>query len=115
MKILVIVNHSPWGSSLGMAALRLVVAMPQAGLEVAAVYFRGEGVYQSLAGRAGDAATPALHARWVELAESQRFSLLLCRSAAQRRLSDRPPAHFREAGLAEVLELANSCDRVLTL
>lgn len=115
MKVLVIVNHSSWGSSLGVVALRLVAAMPQGGLEVAAVYFRGEGVYQALAGRVGDPGTPDLCARWLELAARNRFPLLLCRSASQRRLSQPPASDFREAGLAEVLELASRCERILSL
>lgn len=115
MKILVIVNRSPWGSSLGVTALRLVGAMPAGGLEVAAVYFRGDGVYQSQAGRAGDAGTPDLLNGWRTLAEQCGFPLLLCRSAAQRRLPGPAAEGFREAGLAEVLELMGVCDRVFSL
>ncbi len=115
MKILVIVNSSPWGSSLGTTALRLVQALPASGLQVAAVYFRGEGVYQSQAGRAGDAGTPGLRGSWLELGERLGIPLLLCRSAAQRRLPQTAGEGFREAGLAEVLDLAQACDRVLSL
>jgi len=115
VKILVIVNSSPWGSSLGTTALRLVKALAPNGLQVAAVYFRGDGVYQSQAGRAGDTGTPELSGSWLELARQHRFPLLVCRSAAQRRLPEAAGDGFREAGLAEVLELADTCDRVLSL
>ncbi len=84
------------------------------GDRVAAVYFREEGVYQALDGRSSDAGTPALPGAWRGLAQHHGLPLLLCSSAAQRRLAA-PPEGFREAGLAEVLEVMNSCDRVVTL
>jgi len=114
VKILVIVNASPWGGSLAVTALRLARAMLDQGLAVAAVYFRGEGVYQALAGRALDSGTPCLRDAWLELWRQQRVPLLLCSSAAQRRLETPPAEGFREAGLAEVLELMRSCDRVVS-
>jgi sulfur relay (sulfurtransferase) complex TusBCD TusD component (DsrE family) len=40
--------------------------------------------------------------------------LLLCSAASQRRLERAPETGFREAGLAEILDLMNSCDRVVT-
>ena len=114
MKILVIVNASPWGGSLGVTALRLVRAMLGRGFDVAAVYFRGEAVYQALAGRSNDPGTPCLRGGWLELWQQSRVPLLLCSSAAQRRLETPPADGFREAGLAEVLELMRSCDRVVS-
>jgi tRNA 2-thiouridine synthesizing protein D len=114
VKVLVIVNASPWGSSLGVTAWRLVRAMLDGGLEVAAVFFREEGVYQAVRGRADDAGTPNLYESWLELQRDRDTPLLLCSSAAQRRLAGQPAEGFRETGLAEVLELALSCDRVVT-
>jgi sulfur relay (sulfurtransferase) complex TusBCD TusD component (DsrE family) len=114
VKILLIVSRSAWDSSLGTTALRLANTMPGQGLTIAAVYFRGEGVYQALSGRATDAGTPPLRDAWRTLAEAHDFPLLLCRSAAERRLPAPPGPGFREAGLAEVLELMSSCDRVVS-
>lgn len=115
MKVLVIVNSSPWGGTLGVTALRLVRAMLAGGFELAAVYFREEGVYHALAARVTDDGTPALRAAWLELGAERGLPLLLCSSAAQRRLAACPEGGFREAGRAEVLELMRSCDRVVTL
>ena len=52
MKVLVIVNQSPWGATLPVVALRLVRAMTSDDVEIDAVYFRGDGVYNALPGRA---------------------------------------------------------------
>ena len=126
MKVLVIVNSSPWGGSLGATGLRLVRAMLQRGakpgaqqggageLRVAAVFFREEGVYQAVAGRVSDSGTPALRDAWLELARQHGLPLLLCSAAAQRRLEAAPRDGFRETGLAEVLDLMDGCDRVVT-
>lgn len=114
MKVLVIVNSSPWGGTLGVTALRLVRAMVHAGQRIVAVYFREEGVYQALAGRVTDAGTPTLRDAWLGLMAEAGVPLLLCSSAAQRRLQTCPEGGFREAGKAEVLELVATCDRVVT-
>jgi len=114
VKILVIVNASPWGGSLAVTALRLTRAMFEHGLRVVAIYFRNEGVYQALAGRANDPGTPCLHDAWLGLSREHGVPLLLCSSAAQRRLEVAPAQGFREAGLAEVLELLRFCDRVVS-
>jgi tRNA 2-thiouridine synthesizing protein D len=114
VKILVIVNESPWGGSLSVTALRLVRVILNGGLRIAAIYFRGEGVYHVLAGRIADSGTPCLRDAWRELAQQHDVPLLLCSSASQRRLDQALPARFREAGLAEVLELMGSCDRVVS-
>jgi tRNA 2-thiouridine synthesizing protein D len=110
---MVIVNDSPLGSSLGVTALRLARAMAEGGAELAAIYFREEGVYHALPVAAADAGTPRLHAAWQGLSRERAVPLLLCSSAAQRRLETRPSGEFREAGLAEVLELMSGCDRVV--
>jgi sulfur relay (sulfurtransferase) complex TusBCD TusD component (DsrE family) len=114
VKILVIVNASPWGGSLAVTALRMVRAMVSHGYQIAAVYFREEAVYQALAGRVTDHGTPALRDAWLELLRLTGAPLLLCSAAAQRRLERPPEAGFREAGLAEILDLMNTCDRVVT-
>ena len=114
MKILVIVNVSPWGGSLAVTALRLVRAMLSQGHAIAAVYFREEGVYQVLGGRAADSGTPALRDAWLGLHREHGVPLLVCSSAAQRRLDSAPADGFREAGLAEVLETMQTCDRLVT-
>ena len=110
MKILVIVNESPWGSSLGLTALRLARALTAGGQSLAAVYFREEGVYHALAG-AADAGTPLLRDAWLALSRDCAVPLLLCSSAVARRLETAPCDGFRTAGLAEVLELMAGCDR----
>lgn len=97
-----------------LVALRLSRAMAADGHEIEAVYFRGDGVYNALPGRAADAGTPDLAVAWSSLAESGGFPLLLCSSAAARRLDSAPGQGFREAGLAELLERMAACDRVVT-
>jgi tRNA 2-thiouridine synthesizing protein D len=114
VKILVIVNESPWGSSLSLAALRLVRAITAGGTSITAVYFRDEGVYHSLDGAAADSGTVRLNGAWRDLSRAQGIPLLLCSAAAQRRLETHSGEGFREAGLAEVLELMASSDRVVT-
>ena len=114
MKVLVIVNQAPWGGTLGLTALRLSRAMTGAGLQLAGVFFREEGVYQSQPGRVCDPGTPDLSAAWTKFARECGAPLLLCSSASQRRLSSAPGEGFREAGLAEVLELMDGCDRVVS-
>lgn len=114
MKVLVIVNESPWGATLPVAALRLVRAMLAKGTTIDSVYFRGDGVYNALPGRATDAGTPDLPREWADLSASVGVPMLLCSSAASRRLDSTSGNGFREAGLAEVLERMSACDRVVT-
>ena len=52
--------------------------------------------------------------RWLKLQQERDIPLLLCSSAAQRRLPEPPAEGFRETGLAEILELTLACDRVVT-
>jgi len=114
LKILLIVNQSPWGSSLSATALRVARAMTADGMHLAAVFFREEGGYQALSGRVTDSGTPDMKESWLELSRQEDIALLLCSSASQRRLDAPPAGGFREAGLAEVLEIMSSCDRVVT-
>jgi len=113
VKILIIVNESPWGGGLGVTALRLVRAMVASGEHIAAVFFREDGVYHALSGRAVDSGNPDLTEAWQSLARQNGIPMLLCSSAAQRRLELTPADSFREAGLAEVMELMASVDRVV--
>ena len=113
MKILVVVNESPWGATLPVAALRLARAMASEGHEIDAVFFRGDGVYNARRGRGSDSGTPELAHEWVAFSETTGFPLLLCSAAASRRLDSGPGAGFREAGLAEVLERMAGCDHVV--
>ena len=114
MKILVIVNESPWGSSLGVTALRLATAMLADGQQVSAIFFREDGVYHAQPGRAVDSGTPCLTGAWQSLAAADAIPLLLCSSASQRRFENAPGGAFRQAGLAEMMEIMASSDRVVT-
>ena len=114
MKALIIVNESPWGSSLGVTALRMTESLGTTGAQIAAVYFREEGVYHAQAGRAADSGTPDLFEAWQSAARQAGFPLLVCSSAARRRLPGPCAGLYREAGLAEVMELFADSDRVIT-
>ena len=114
MKVLVIVNASPWGGSLAVTALRMVRAMLLQGLSVDSIQFRGEGVYTAMAGQGTDPGTPGFPEAWLELAVEHGFPLLLCSSASTRRLDTVPQNGFRAAGLPEMLERMAACDRVVT-
>jgi tRNA 2-thiouridine synthesizing protein D len=114
VKVLIIVNESPWSSTLGVTALRVAEAFGAAGLDIAAVYFREEGVYHAQPGRATDSGTPNLFEAWQSAARQAGFPLLVCASAAQRRLPGPCEGEYREAGLAEVMEFVAACDRVVS-
>ncbi len=115
MKCLVIVNESPWQTGIAVCALRFVQAAEAAGLRVAAVFFREDGVYHALSGTTADAGTPELTSAWQQFANRTGARLLLCSASCQRRL---PPADeaagFRQTGLADMLELMLQCDRLVT-
>jgi sulfur relay (sulfurtransferase) complex TusBCD TusD component (DsrE family) len=115
VKILLIVNESPWGGTLGLTALRMALALEAEGQEIAGIFFREDGVYHAAPGRATDAGTPDLSAAWIGLSARTGARLLLCSSAAQRRLERPPVGGFRESGLADVLEIMSACDRMVTL
>jgi tRNA 2-thiouridine synthesizing protein D len=113
VKILIIVNESPWGSSLGVTALRLARAMLAGKAQITAVFFRGDGVYHTQPGRITDGQTPALNEEWQSLGTAG-IPLLVCSSAAQRRMPEAPAGTYREAGLVELMEIMASSDRVVT-
>ena len=114
MKVLVIVNASPWGGSLAVTALRMVCAMLSRGLTIDSIQFRGEGVYNAMAGRATDSGTPGFPGAWLDLAGEHGIPLVLCSSACTRRLDTTPQNGFHTAGLPEMLERVAACDRVVT-
>ena len=113
MKFLVIVNEAPWAGSLGLTAHSLTRALLINGQQIAAVFFREEGVYHALEGRAGEG--QSLHRQWLELAQQHDVPLMLCSSDSERRFSCADHEGFVEAGLATVLAMLDECDRVLTL
>ena len=114
MKFLVIVNESPWGSALALTAYRFVEASMEAGVEIAAVFFRGDGVYNAVRGEITDAGTPDLAGAWQQLAADRGMRMLLCSSSRSRRLTTHAGPGFTDSGLAELIELARNCDRVVT-
>lgn len=114
MKILLIVNYSPWGSTLGITALRFARAAIAEDMHVSAVFFREDGVFHALSARSTDAGTPATIEAWTEFRKNTGARLLVCSSSSQRRLEVAPADPFREAGLAELMELMAASDRVVT-
>lgn len=115
MKCLVIVNESPWQTGLSACALRFARAAPQAGLQVLAVFFREDGVYNALPNTLADSGTPDLAQAWKEFAAGHASRLLLCSASSLRRLpsGSHDPA-FEITGLADMLELTQQADRVVT-
>jgi sulfur relay protein TusD/DsrE len=115
VKCLIIVNESPWQTGLAICALRFARAAESVDLEVSAVFFREDGVYHALDGTIADVGTPELHSAWCEFAARSGTRLLLCSASSQRRL---PVAvstrEFSPTGLAEMLELMQTADRVVT-
>lgn len=134
MKFLVIVNESPWGSCLALSAWRFVRASLDSGIEVPAVFFRGEGVYNALTAEATDAGTESLSVAWRDLETRAGVRLLLCSSSRKRRLPALPAQGligpdfiepgfagpdsmgqgFIESGLPEMFDLMLTCDRVVS-
>lgn len=118
MNFVLIINVTPWGSSLSVAAWRLAQSIAQNGDQLRAVYFQGDGVYHALDGTATDAGSVDLHRCWRQLADDFDTELLLCSSASARRFpgGDRAVTAepFRPAGLTYLLELMNDCDRVVS-
>ena len=123
MDIFVIVNESPWGSSLAGTAQRFVEAALQNGCSIPAVFFQNDGVYNALPGLAADDGLPSPFEGWIRLSDDHGVQLLLCSAAIARRLDrqarnaiavDEPGGSFHEAGLARMWDLAADCDRVVT-
>lgn len=114
MNCLIIVNDGPWSSGRALAAWRFARAAVANGLEVPAVFFREDGVYNARSGSAADAGTPDLATAWRAFAESTGARLLLCRSSLDRRTRGDPEPPFEPAGLAAVFERMLACDRVVS-
>jgi len=114
VKFLVIVNESPWGSGLSLAACRFVVAAIESSIEIRAIFFREDGVYNAVTGEATDAGTIELGTAWKNIGESHDVRLILCSSSWQRRLDLLLPAPFEISGLTEMTELMLDSDRVIT-
>ena len=115
MNILLVVNDSPWGSTLSITALRLARAMLSAGHSLDGIFFRGEGVYNAVGATTGNPASPDLKQAWSTLADDSGAALMLCQSSVERRLESRPDEPFRGAGLAELIDRMATADRVVTL
>lgn len=118
MNILLIVNESPWGSTLANTALRFLRASLAEGLGVTAVFFYRDGVYNGLPGRDSDPGAVDLHREWSELGRAHGIDMLLCSAASARRLPETVAGAlqdpFREAGIVEMIELAGASDRVVS-
>jgi len=118
VKILLIVNTSPWASTRGQCALRFAGAAVRAGLTLAAVYFRDDGVYTALPSAATDAGSLDLCEAWQALGEDSGIDLMLCSAALARRLPEGAltgmGSRFRPAGLVELVTVMQACDRVVT-
>lgn len=116
VQTLLIVNESPWGSSLPLAALRFAEAATGLGYALHAVYFQHDGVYNALHAAQTDAGTPELSARWAELARVAGCGLWLCSSASQRRMNPEATVSgpFEAVGKARFLEAVAACERVVS-
>ena len=118
MKILVIVNESPWGSSLVTTALRFVQSANQSGHKVPAVFFQNDGSYNAFDGRVSDDGMVSPSRAWQEIGREHHTRLLLCSAAFARRFMTESigklPEEFREAGLPQMWDIARRCDRVVS-
>ena len=114
MKLLVVVNESPWQTGLALLAHRFAQQAVRSGASISAVFFREDGVYNALAAEANDAGTPDLEKAWREMAIKADTRLLLCSSSRLRRFKTLPPGPFEETGLTEMVELMLLSDRVVT-
>lgn len=114
MGIVMVVNASPWGSTLGVTALRFGRALVAEGMTLNAVFFREDGVFQVQPGLPSEPGSPPLYEGWVELAESCGARLLVCSSSSQKNGAGPVQPPFRVAGLAELMALMADNDRVVT-
>jgi sulfur relay protein TusD/DsrE len=114
VKFLVVVTESPWGSALSLSAWAFVKAAIDSKVQISAVFFRDEGVYNAVPGEAVDAGTPDLTVAWTELGAATGIRLLMCSSSRMRRLGGEPAGGFQTSGLTELIELMLDSDRVVT-
>lgn len=116
VKILLMVNTSPWGSSRSGVALRFLRAALARRHELSAIYFRADGVYHALPGRQADPGTEDLSTVYAELARAHHIELLLCSAAVTRRFSENATGFqdpWRVAGLARWVELLDQSERLV--
>ena len=82
------------------------------------VFFHDDGVYKAVSGRMADDGIPGPQDCWQALGRAHDIDLALCSAAAARRLPGNPagcvPQPFREAGLAELFGMLESCQRLVT-
>lgn len=114
LNIVVVINESPWGSTLTATALRVARGCADAGHCLIAVFFREDGVYNCIRGTATDEGLEDHAGSWVKLNRDHQSMLMVCKSSAARRLSEPLLPPFREAGLVELVDLIADCDRVIT-
>lgn len=115
VKCLIIVNESPWQTGLSLCALRFARAASAAGMTVSAIFFREDGVYNAMPGTVADAGTPELASSWKDFSDTHGARLLLCSSSSQRRIpAGSAGSEFLETGLAEMLELMQESERVVS-
>ena len=114
MNIILIINDSPWGSTLAATAVRLAKRFADTGHTLQAVFFREDGVYNCVPGTSSDPGTGDLAALWADLNKQHETELLVCQASVVRRLSGLPAAPFRQAGLVEIADRVADCDRVIT-
>lgn len=116
-RILVIVEASPWGSSLSTAAWRFVRAAVTAGVRVT-VFFTGDGVYNAVAGELSDQGLDSPQQCWQAFGASQDVELWLCPAAVARRLpaqvADQLFPDFTVTGLTRLFEQMAASDRVVS-
>ncbi len=118
MNIFIIVSTSPWGSTLGLTALRFAEQVVSGGDAVNGIFFHEDGVYHAQAGSTNEAGVADLTSAWHHLAVSQDFPLLVCQASARRRFPGDSQVladlnGFSEAGLAQFLEHCAAADRVV--
>lgn len=115
MNLLVIINHNPAGSSLAIKARVFVEAALRSGHRVPAVFFHNDGVYNALESESGEDTNAR---QWAKLSQQSDLKLLLCSTASFLRFDDKQKSlvssSFLPAGLAQMWDFANRCDRVVT-
>lgn len=119
-KFAVIVTTSPY-SNYTATAIDVVKAITDSGNEVLGVFFYQDGVLNANSYTAIPQDEFQSHSQWIKLQEEQNIPLHLCITAAEKRgmsddaLTNNIGPHFTISGLGELVELTNSCDRVLQL
>ncbi len=113
LKIIIVVNASPWGSTLSSTAARIADGL-LAEKHQLTVFFREDGVYNAVPDTDCDSDVRDLADAWKKMGSQHRVSLLVCQSSAARRLTGQLHNPFRSASLVEFSDLLADCDRVVT-